>query len=97
MAGGRPKAALILTDDERVHLDSLAHRSRTRRTSRVVHGLSSRAQTASTTGWWPSGCGCRRSPSANGVAGSFARAWTGCMTSPGPVPRAGSVTRKWSR
>jgi hypothetical protein len=29
MAGGRPKVALILTDDERVHLDSLAHRSRT--------------------------------------------------------------------
>src|SRR5437773_11436110 len=26
---GRPKAALILTDDERVRLDSLAHRSRT--------------------------------------------------------------------
>ena len=29
MAGGRPKVALILTDDERVQLDSLAHRSRT--------------------------------------------------------------------
>ena len=29
MALGRPKAALILTDDERVRLDSLAHRSRT--------------------------------------------------------------------
>jgi Homeodomain-like domain len=26
---GRPKVALILTDDERVRLDSLAHRSRT--------------------------------------------------------------------
>ena len=26
---GRPKVALILTDDERVQLDSLAHRSRT--------------------------------------------------------------------
>ena len=25
---GRPKAALILTEDERVRLDSLAHRSR---------------------------------------------------------------------
>src|SRR5262245_33982468 len=29
MALGRPKAALILTDDERVRLESLAHRSRT--------------------------------------------------------------------
>jgi transposase len=29
MALGRPKVALILTDDERVQLDSLAHRSRT--------------------------------------------------------------------
>ena len=29
MALGRPKVALILTDDERVRLDSLAHRSRT--------------------------------------------------------------------
>ena len=29
MAGGRPKVALILTDDERVQLDSLAHHSRT--------------------------------------------------------------------
>src|ERR671918_2688525 len=29
MAGGRPKVALILTDDERVQLNSLAHRSRT--------------------------------------------------------------------
>jgi transposase len=29
MAGGRPKVALILTDDERVQLTSLAHRSRT--------------------------------------------------------------------
>jgi transposase len=29
MALGRPKAALILTDDERVQLDSLAHRART--------------------------------------------------------------------
>lgn len=29
MALGRPKAALILTDDERLRLDSLAHRSRT--------------------------------------------------------------------
>jgi hypothetical protein len=27
MALGRPKAALILTDDERVRLDSLAHRA----------------------------------------------------------------------
>ena len=36
-------------------------------------------------------------PSANGAAGSFARAWTGCMTSPGPVRRAASVTHKWSR
>jgi hypothetical protein len=26
---GRPKVALILTEDERVRLDSLAHRSRT--------------------------------------------------------------------
>ena len=26
---GRPKVALILTDDERIRLDSLAHRSRT--------------------------------------------------------------------
>jgi len=29
MRQGRPKVALILTDDERVRLDSLAHRSRT--------------------------------------------------------------------
>jgi hypothetical protein len=29
MALGRPKVALILTDDERVCLDSLAHRGRT--------------------------------------------------------------------
>ena len=29
MALGRPKVALILTNDERVRLDSLAHRSRT--------------------------------------------------------------------
>ena len=29
MGLGRPKVALILTDDERVRLDSLAHRSRT--------------------------------------------------------------------
>src|SRR5919106_6406088 len=29
MALGRPTVALILTDDERVRLDSLAHRSRT--------------------------------------------------------------------
>jgi transposase len=29
MALGRPKAALVLTDDERIRLDSLAHRSRT--------------------------------------------------------------------
>src|SRR5919106_778165 len=29
MALGRPKVALILTDDERVRLDSLAHRART--------------------------------------------------------------------
>ena len=29
MGLGRPKVALILTDDERVQLDSLAHRSRT--------------------------------------------------------------------
>ena len=29
MALGRPKVALILTDDERVRLESLAHRSRT--------------------------------------------------------------------
>ena len=29
MALGRPKVALILTEDERVRLDSLAHRSRT--------------------------------------------------------------------
>src|SRR5215207_7190100 len=29
MALGRPKVALILTDDERMRLDSLAHRSRT--------------------------------------------------------------------
>jgi hypothetical protein len=29
MALGRPEVALILTDDERVRLDSLAHRSRT--------------------------------------------------------------------
>jgi hypothetical protein len=29
MALGRPKVALILTDEERVRLDSLAHRSRT--------------------------------------------------------------------
>jgi hypothetical protein len=29
MALERPKVALILTDDERVRLDSLAHRSRT--------------------------------------------------------------------
>ena len=29
MALGRPKVALILTDDERVRVDSLVHRSRT--------------------------------------------------------------------
>ena len=29
MGLGRPKVALILTDDERVQLDSMAHRSRT--------------------------------------------------------------------
>src|SRR6478609_1315187 len=29
MAMGRPKVALILTDDERVQLNSMAHRSRT--------------------------------------------------------------------
>src|ERR671914_228978 len=29
MALGRPKVALVLTDDERVRLESLAHRSRT--------------------------------------------------------------------
>jgi hypothetical protein len=29
MRQGRPKVALILTDDERVRLDSLAYRSRT--------------------------------------------------------------------
>ncbi len=44
---GRPKVALILTDDERVRVDSLAHRSRTaprlarraRIISRVRRGL----------------------------------------------------------
>ncbi len=29
MPMGRPKAVLVLTDDERRHLESLAHRSRT--------------------------------------------------------------------
>jgi hypothetical protein len=45
----RPKVALILTDDERVQLDSLAHRSRTAPHLARRAGSSSRAPKASTT------------------------------------------------
>ena len=57
----RRKVALILTDDERVRLDSLRIARARRRRSRVVPGSFSRAPKASTTGWWPGGCECRRS------------------------------------
>ena len=58
----RRKVALILTDDERVRLDSLAHRSRTAPPlARRAWIRLPRAPKASTTGWWPGGCECRRS------------------------------------
>jgi hypothetical protein len=59
MALGHPKVALILTDDERVQLNSLAHRSRTAPHLAVVRGSSSRAPRASTTRSSRNGCGCR--------------------------------------
>ena len=80
---GRPKVALILTDDERVRLDSLAHRSRTApylaRRARIVltcaegHDnkvVAKRLRMSQTT-------------SASGVRDLSASDWTGCMTSRG--------------
>jgi transposase len=61
MGLGRPKVALILTDDERVRLDSLAHRSRTapHLARRADHSRVARRGT--TTRSSRNACGCRRS------------------------------------
>lgn len=60
MGLGRPKVALILTDGERVRLDSLAHRSRTAphlaRRARIILACAE----GMTTRWSPNACGCRR-------------------------------------
>ena len=51
MRMGRSKVALILTEDERVRLDSLAHRARTAPHLARARGSSSRAPRGTTTGW----------------------------------------------
>jgi hypothetical protein len=58
MGLGRPKVALIVTDDERVQLESMAHRSRTAPNSRVVRGSSWPVRKASTARSSQSGCAC---------------------------------------
>jgi hypothetical protein len=82
---GRPKVALILTDDERVRLDSLAHRSRTAphlaRRARIVLAcaeghdskvVAKRLRMSQTT-------------VCNGVDDLCASGWTGSMTSLAPA------------
>ena len=56
MRTGRPKVALILTDDERQRLDSLAHRSRSAPHWRVGRGSSWRAPRAPTARSSRDGC-----------------------------------------
>lgn len=64
---GRPKVALILADDERVRLDSLAHRSRTAPPWRRARGSFWRVRRATITTRWRSGCGCRKPRCVSGV------------------------------
>jgi hypothetical protein len=67
MGLGRPKVALILTDDERVQLDSLAHRARTAphlaRRARIIlacaEGIDNKVVAKR--------CGCLKSPCASGA------------------------------
>jgi len=89
---GRPKVALILTDDERVQLNSLAHRSRTAphlaRRARIIlacaEGVDNQVVAKR----------LRMSPvTVCKWRGRFVRERLGCMTSRGLVRRAGSATR----
>ncbi len=95
MRRGSPTVALILTEDERVRLDSLAHRFRTAprasranrarlcREARQHGGGETLADVAETV--------------CSGAAGFFAIGSTGCMTSRVPAPRGGSAMSRLSR
>jgi hypothetical protein len=97
VALGRPKVALILTDDERVRLDSLAHRSRT-----APH-LARRARIILACGEGHDNkivarrLRMRRSRCANGARGLFGSDWTGCMTRRARERRGRSAMSKSSR
>jgi hypothetical protein len=82
---GRPKVALILTDDERVRLDSLGHRSRTAphlaRRARIILACAEGHVTRS----WRNGCACRRPRCASGAHGLFVSGRTGCVMSHAPA------------
>jgi hypothetical protein len=97
MALGRPKVALIVTDDERVQLESLAHRSRTApqlaRRARILlacaDGLDNtvvakRLRMSQTT-------------VANGAADLSARDWMGWMTNRARGRHGRSAMRRSSR
>jgi FixJ family two-component response regulator len=97
MALGRPKVALILTEDERVQLNSLAHLSRTAphlaRRARIilacVEGVDNKVVAKRLRMSQVTVCKWR--------ARFIGERLTGCMTSRAPVRRAGSATRKSNR
>ena len=87
MRTGRPKVALILTEDERRRLDSLAHRSRSAphvaRRARIILACADGAANKVV---------ARRlhvTPATvvSGEGASSGSAWTACMTSRGPARR----------
>ena len=89
MRTGRPKATLIVTDDERQQLESLAHRSRTASfvgAARAHHPGVRRG--ADQHGRRPARCGSRRRPWASGGGGSSRPAVDGLLDEPRPgTPR----------
>lgn len=94
---GRPKIALILTDEERVRLDSLAHRSRTAphlaRRARIVLACAEVTDNKVVA----KRLRIRRPPCVNGVAAFLATVSTGSMTNRGQERRGASAMSRSNR
>jgi hypothetical protein len=94
---GRPKVALILTDDEHVRLDSMAHRSRTAphlaRRARIILACAEGHDNKVVA----KRLRMSRRRSVNGAAGFFANVSTDSMTNRAPARRGASAMSRSNR